>query len=418
MPTPPHLAQPRLTYLEPGQQKAYLQAVSLGFHEEFHDEPDSSALDERLFEPARTFGFQVDDRWVATCGAFSRTMTLPGGRAVPVGAVTVVTVAPGYRRRGLLRQMMRHQLDDIRRRKEPMAILWASESLIYGRFGYGFSAPRARQKGATRSLGFLPNAPVAVGSVDEVTRDQFLAAAEPLHQRLLSQRPGALNRTPDWWEATLQDPEWARHGAGKRRYALHYAEDGTVDGYAAFRIGEDTVGGETWGAVRVTEVDGDGPAPYAALWRFLLDLDLVRSFVRQVAPVDDRLRAIVADPRAIETTLLDGIYVRIIDVVASLAARSYSAPLDLVLELDDAFLPDNSGRYRIQVDDGTARVTRARRKPDISLGIRELGSAYLGGTSVGELHAAGLVTEHTDGAAAAMSTAFGWPTMPFCPDQF
>ena len=61
------------------------------------------------------FGFTTGGRWVSTCAAYSRTMTVPGG-TVPTAAVTFVTVSPSYRRRGLLTQMMRHQLEDVVRR--------------------------------------------------------------------------------------------------------------------------------------------------------------------------------------------------------------------------------------------------------------------------------------------------------------
>src|SRR5215210_2688191 len=137
-------------------------------------------------------------------------MTVPGG-SVPTAAVTIVTVSPTYRRRGLLTAMMKHQLDDIHRRQEPVALLWASESLIYGRFGYGQATPRLRISGQTRSSAFLPGVDLGGGSVGEVERDEWLAAAEPLYERLPAQRPGGLNRNADWWRVHIHDPEQRRH---------------------------------------------------------------------------------------------------------------------------------------------------------------------------------------------------------------
>ena len=111
-----------------------------GFHADYNAENWTAGRG--VFEPARNFGYAVDGKWISTCGAYSRVMTVPGG-AVPVAAVTFVTVQPSYRRRGLLTQMMQHQLADIvERGTEPVALLWASESSIYGRFGYGRATAR------------------------------------------------------------------------------------------------------------------------------------------------------------------------------------------------------------------------------------------------------------------------------------
>src|SRR6476659_791615 len=150
--TPPHLAELALRYATEASTEEFFTATMRGFHEAYqaaHWEPAR-----RVFEPARNFGFSVDGHWISTCGAYSRQMTVPGG-SVSVAAVTFVTVQPSYRRRGLLNQMMQHQLSDIQTRgTEPVALLWASESLIYGRYGYGQATPRLRITGSTKSTGF------------------------------------------------------------------------------------------------------------------------------------------------------------------------------------------------------------------------------------------------------------------------
>ena len=115
-------------------------------------------------------------------------------------AVTVVTVHPSYRRRGLLTEMMKHQLQDIHERgTEPVALLWASESAIYGRFGYGQASPQVRLTGKTKATAFRPDVDLGSGSVGEVERDQAIPIIQRLHQDLLPRRVGALNRSDDWW---------------------------------------------------------------------------------------------------------------------------------------------------------------------------------------------------------------------------
>lgn len=170
--------------------------------------------------------------------------------------------------------------------------------------------------------------------------------------------------------------------------------------------------------VRVVDLDASGADAYAALWRFVLDLDLVRSFCRRIAPVDEPLRYLVADQRAVVTEVLDGTYARIVDVPAALAARGYRAEVDLVVELTDRMLPDNDGGWRIRTSTTGAEVERTGASPDLSMDIRELGAAYLGGTSLNALHRAGLVTEHRTGTVAQLAATLTWPLLPFCPDEF
>lgn len=400
------------------QQQDFLRAVIRGFHSD-NLSLDRWDLDQRLFEFDRCFGFTVDGRWVATCAAYTRRLTTPGG-SVPIGAVTTVTVAPTHRRQGLLTAMMHHQLADLHRRQEPVAVLWASESSIYGRFGYGGAVPRLLASGRTRELTFGPWAEVGDGWVEEVTKEEFAAAVPTLHARLLPDRPGALDRPDVFWERDLLDPPERRHGSPAVRYALYYAASGELGGYARFKVRSDWNEGLVDGEVEVVELDAADTPARAALWRFLLDLDLIRRLKLSGVAVDEPLQQLLADPRALVTVLTDGTYVRIIDLPRALESRRYSVALDLVVEVSDELLEHNRGTFRVVAEAGSpAQVTRVdNRLPDLSLGVRELGAIYLGGVSLAALHRAGLVVEHAPGAVAAMSLAFDWPTKPYCPDNF
>ena len=409
---------PILTEVTDETGKDYLSAVVRGFHDDYTGEHYD--FDRRLFEFDRCFGFTVGDRWVATAGAFTRVMTTPGG-SVPIGAVTIVTVAPTHRRQGLLTVMMRHQLADLHRRQEPVALLWASESAIYGRFGYGSAVPRLIVSGQTRSTAFLPSVDLGGGWIEEVGKDEFAAVVPGLHARLLPYRPGALDRPDVFWERDLMDRSEDRKGAPAVRYALRYAAGGELDGYARFKVSAPWSGDLPDGEVEILELDAADAQARAALWRFFFDLDLVRRFRVHGVVVDEPLRYLLADPRTLTSTLTDSTYVRIVDLPRALSSRRYGADLDVVVQVSDHLLEHNDGTFRIQAEAGGegVRVTRAgRRRPDLSLGIRELGSIYLGGVPLTALHRAGLVAERSPGAVAAMTMAFDWPQKPFCPDGF
>jgi predicted acetyltransferase len=411
--TPPHLAQRELVYVAPESTEEFFAAILHGFHDEYV--ADRWEPHRKVFEPDRSFGFQVDGRWVSTCGAYTRTLTVPGG-SVPAAAVTVVTVQPSYRRRGLLTEMMKHQLHDVHQRGEPVALLWASESAIYGRFGYGQASPQVRLTGKTKTTAFRSDVDLGAGSVGEVERDQAIPVIKRLHQSLLPQRVGALNRTDDWWTVRWHDPEAWRHGASAYRFALHYDRRGRPDGYLAFRVKNDW--SESGAEVIVEELDAAGAEASAGLWRFVLDLDLVRSFSRQGAPLDESVRYLVSDLRSVKAEEQDGTYARLVDVPRALEARRYLTELDVIIRVQDPLFRHNTGTFHVVAGPDGASVTRVRGRADLAMSIRDLSAIYLGGTPLTALARAGLVLERTKGAAAATAVAFGWPQPPFCPDFF
>src|SRR2546423_3031714 len=97
-------------------------------------EPPDEAWAERWvknFELERMLAAFDGDQIVGGAGAFALRMTVPGGAALPTAGVTVVGVLPTHRRRGILRSMMRAQMDTLHERGEPLAALWASEETIY-----------------------------------------------------------------------------------------------------------------------------------------------------------------------------------------------------------------------------------------------------------------------------------------------
>jgi predicted acetyltransferase len=411
--TAPHLAQRDLVYATRERTDEFFAAAMRGFHDDYVAERWEPM--HKVVEPERNFGFQVDGRWISTCGAYSRRLTVPGG-SVPAAAVTVVTVQPSYRRKGLLTEMMKHQLYDIRRREEPVALLWASESAIYGRFGYGQASPQVRLSGKTKTTAFRPDVDLGSGSVGEVERDQAITVIKRLHQALLLDRVGALDRNDDWWDVKWHDPQPWRRGASAYRFALHYDRRGRPDGYVAFRVKNNWE--ESGAEVIIDELDAASGAARGALWRFVLDLDLVRRFTRHGAPLDETVRYLVNDLHSVKAELQDGTYARLVDVPRALEARRYLTELEVNIRVEDSLLRQNSGTFQLAGGPDGASVTKGRGRPDLVMNVRDLSAIYLGGTSLAALVRAGLVAERTKGAAAATGAAFGWSQPPFCPDFF
>ncbi|MFH8792579.1 GNAT family N-acetyltransferase [Streptomyces sp. NPDC017941] len=373
-----------------------------------------------LTECERSIGAWDGDACVGTAGAFSFRVSVPGGAVLDTAAVTMVSVAATHRRRGLLTAMMRRQLDDVRARGEAVAILTASEPAIYGRFGYGTASYSLRLDIDTSRVGLA----VPPGT-DEVRLRYAVPvevgpAREAVYARRVAGRPGMPARRPGWERLITLDPPGERDGASPQQCVLA-ERDGEVVGYALFAVKPEWGVQGPSGTVRVQDVEALDPVAYAALWRFLCDIDLTSTVLAMNRPVDDPVVQLVSDVRRCDPRVRDALYVRLVDVGAALQARTYQAPVDVVLDVEDAFCPWNEGRWRLVGDAKGASCERADAggtAADLALSVRELGSVYLGGVPLTQLAGAGRVRELRRGAVAEASLAFGSAAAPWLPHSF
>ncbi|MFE8949085.1 GNAT family N-acetyltransferase [Streptomyces sp. NPDC007856] len=379
--------------------------------------PEERELNRSLTEFDRSLAAWDGDEVVGTTGAFSFRMTVPGGSAVPAAGVTMVSVAATHRRRGVLTSMMRRQLDDVRALGEPLAVLTASEPAIYGRFGYGAATFRTTAEIDTSRVTLSLPPGVADVRLRYAAPADVLDACEAVYAALVPQRPGMLARQPGWERAVLLDPESERDGASALQCVVA-ERDREVTGYARFttRTGWGESGHD--GTVQLKDLAAIDPVTEAALWRFLCGIDLMTTLSVRSRPVDDAWRYLVSDTRRCRPRLRDDAYVRLVDVGTALAARTYQAPVDVVLEVEDAFCPWNAGRWRLTGDAKGASCARTYDTAELSLSVRELGASYLGGVTLLSLAAAGRVRELRPGALTEASVAFGSPVAPWLPHGF
>ncbi|MFE0000572.1 MULTISPECIES: GNAT family N-acetyltransferase [Streptomyces] len=380
--------------------------------------PESRELYAALAEPERALGHWDGAECVGTAGAYGFRLTVPGGAAVPAAGITMVSVASTHRRQGLLTSMMRRQLDDVRSWGEPLAVLTASEPGIYGRFGYGAASAEAKLRIDSSRVGLaLPPGTDGV-RVRRSSPREALDACEAVYARVAPDRPGTLVRQPGWERVPVSDPESSR-GGGSPLQCVLAERDGEVTGYVTFHLRPGWDGAVPDGTVAVRDLAALDPASYAALWRFLFGIDLTSVVECGSRPVDDALLRLVSDVRRCEVRVRDGLYVRLVELGAALEARAYRAPVDVVLEVKDAFCPWNAGRWRLTTGaEGAATCRRTEDEPELALSVNDLGAAYLGGVSLTTLAAAGTVRELREGALAAASLAFGSDTQPWCPHGF
>ncbi len=349
------------------------------------------------------------DAIVGGAGAFQFDLTVPGG-PVRTAGVTVVGVLPTHRRRGILRELMRTQLEDVHERGEPLAALWASEGAIYGRFGYGLASLSGDMEILRTDAGFAR--PVEwPGSTRLVGRDEALRLFPRVFDQVAAVTPGMFARTRDWWDKRiLSDSEWRRAGGGELAFAA-LELDGRPDAYAIYRLNFSYTDGVPTGKTVVVEAMGATPGATAAVWRYLLDIDWMAQVEAGLLPVDHPLFLLLLDPNRMKFRVGDGLWLRLVDVGAALAKRSYAVDGDLVFEVSDPFCPWNDARFAL---DG-AKTTA---EPDLRLSVDALGSVYLGGFTFADLARAGRVEEAAEGAIARADALFRTDLKPWCPEIF
>jgi predicted acetyltransferase len=386
--------------------------VAIGQYGGWHPTDEELERWERLMELERMRVALDDGQVVGGAGAFSFELTIPGA-TMPCAGVTVVGVYPTHRRRGVLTEMMRVQLDEVRERGEPIAALWSSEERIYGRFGYGMASLQGEIALDRGHAGFaLPYEPV--GRVRLVEREEAQELFPPVWDAARTATPGCFARPPAWWEQRiLYDPPESRQGAGPKRFVVHET-DGSVDGYAFYRHKGAWEEGVAVGRLLVREVIATTPQATRELWRYLLDIDQVQTISGHLLPTDHPLFLLLAEPRRAKYRVGDGIWVRLVDVGAALSGRGYAADGRVVFDVRDEFCPWNEGRWGLE--DGEA--ARTEDEPDLRLDVTALGSVFLGGFTFAELHRACRIEEATEGAVARADAMFRTDVRPWCPEIF
>ena len=385
----------------------------------FHVIPSTEDLrhSRALLEPERTLAVFDGPDVVGSTAAYSLQLTVPGG-IVPMAGVTAVAVLPSHRRRGILTELIRRQLDDVHRRGEVLAGLWASEGGIYQRFGYGLATLHGWFGIDRTRIAFARPLDPDPGRIRMVSKDDALLAMPPVYERVRPAIPGFVDRSQAWWDALFSDLEEHRRGAGPLLFALHQTA-GDIDGFVAYRVKNDWSEGWPASEAMVDELIAATPSAYAALWSFVLNLDVVGKISAWGRPADEPLFHMMAEPRRLLFGVSDAMWLRLVDVPAALARRSYAAEGELSFAVRDSFCLWNEGTFRMAVRSGRAEVRRDDgATPHIELDVSDLGAAYLGGVTFTRLHDAGRVAAASEEALRIADDLFRTHRAPWCPHIF
>ncbi|WNZ10495.1 GNAT family N-acetyltransferase [Streptomyces sp. 11x1] len=356
---------------------------------------------------------------VATFRSFPQELTAVGGRTVPADAITNVTVSPTHRRRGLLTWMMAHDLAAARDRGDVVATLIAAEYPIYGRYGFGPATWTTEWTVDVPRTGLDPrwSGPADGGRVDLVDGAAVRALGPALHDRLRAAQPGAVSRDERWWRINTGDLRLS--GSWREPfYAVYRSAAGEVEGMVSYEADDTWRMKQPQNTADVNWLIATSPAAERALWHYLCSIDWITKVKCGWRAPDDLLPHFFPDPRAVSvTTHADWLWVRILDVVRALEARTYAGTGTLVLEVvDRGGFAD--GRYRLDAGPDGASCVPTSEDGDLVLEVADLATLWLGDESAVRLTALGRAREQRKGAAAMADALLRTSRRPWCPDIF
>lgn len=386
---------------------AFVRTVGHAFGRTEDDDYVAHIVELELADPSLSLAARAEGRIIGTATALDVTMTLPAAPAARCAGVTSVTTAPTHRRRGVLSSLMRRQIDDLRARGWAWAALYASESAIYGRYGYGAGTSgyggtidRAWTRFAT------PSEPAVV---DLLSADEALERVPPIYAAVAARVPGMMGVSDVMWRHRIAwDPPGARDGASGR-FVVALGDRA----YAMYRIRTDWSSAGPDATLRVEECLATDVEAHRQIWSYLFGIDLVQHITIGRLAADHPLPWWLAERQRLRLSPSMPLYVRLIDVGAALSQRGTRADTAVTLDVADGFCPWNARRWMLDGDGTSLQCVPAGGAAEVRLDSRELASMSLGGVTPRELAHAGLVHETTPGALARLEALLASDRAPF-----
>ncbi|MFF1879487.1 GNAT family N-acetyltransferase [Leifsonia sp. NPDC058230] len=397
----------RLTLVDTTDDAAFDQWIAADFRGFLSEHPKPEVLAEaRDYLRDRRTTAVYDDAIpsaaspIGTVNSWIAPVTVPGGGTVPGWAISSVTVAPTHRRRGIATALLGGELRTAKALDVPIAILTVSESVIYGRWGFGPATFASEWRVDTKRVRWA--GPPTGGRLSFTDPAAYRETGHRVLERVMAGRAGEIGLSP-YLADRLLGPLKGNSDADKYQLVRYDSPEGEPEGFVSYLVkdGDDFVRH----SVEVDYLAATTDAAFTALWRFLLELDLVAEVHITTRGVDEPLPFLVSDVRGARVTSVeDHLWVRILDVPAALTARGYEQDGELVLGVTDS-LGFAGGRYRLRVSGGRAHVEETADSPDVTLPVSSLGSIYLGHDAARGLATAGKIEGDADALDRLFRTA-------------
>jgi predicted acetyltransferase len=355
------------------------------------------------------------EQMVASSAVFPFKMRFNGEGMLAAG-VTGVAVNPGYRRQGLVRELMTRTLVQEHEKGVPVAILWASMGAIYQRFGYGLASTHVRYSFDPRFAGFQLSNSVH-GGTRLYEKSEGLPIIKNIYRQYCMDRNLLIHRAERTWETMLPDK-----GKQKQYIAIFSDDDGQPTAYSLYQT--KWMNGQNTGPdqkLTVSDFCWLDMNAYQGMWEFLCAHDLVGTIDWHAVPEDDPAPGLLLEPRTLQRRTMDGIWLRVIDVESCLASRKYSQPGEVILKItEDELCPWNTGVYEISSSGEACEVRRTDQNSniDIELSTQALASLASGHSKASWLGRIGRLNATRPERLPDIDSFFETQYRPTCANDF
>jgi predicted acetyltransferase len=316
--------------------------------------PDRLEHHRKVFRPEEDWGAFDDEGKLLSAMKLLPLETWIQGKKFAMGGLAGVATWPEARRQGCVSKLLVHGLKTMKESGQTVSMLHPFMFGFYRKFGWENTIERKCYTIATNQL------PQRVETPGEVKRmaNPDLEVVSAIYEAYASRYSGTLVRSRQWWNERML----TKTGS----FAVHYDESGTAEGYVFYQILDRTMTIHDWASLTETS--------RRALWTFVANHDSMIERVTMIAPIDDPLPFLLADPR-IKQEVIPYFMSRIVDAEAFVAEYPWidGQKEEVALTLTDDHAPWNNGKYRlIWSKDGSGQLVRsgdaasARLNPDSS----------------------------------------------------
>ena len=370
-----------------------------------------------LADPKRALALADKDKIIGTANSFSEYISLPKNKSSKVAAVSYVSVQPTHRRQGILSEMMKLQLNQIYSDyKEPLAILWPSETAIYGRFGYAPTREK-HYKISKHNTQFIPGINDNPLEIKILNKKEAINSYVEINNNLMNERPGVMKLTKKWAERRIEDLSSKYLSTGPSYFVGVYDANKLV-GFVTYTIEGNNEYGNMPSSLNIWDIMYLNNKAAINIWNYCLNIDLVDEINAKGVPEDDVLESLLISPGSLNARITTSFWIRIVDVVKALEARSYNEKGKLIFKLSDSIINQNNNTFLLDTKNQNSTCKISTESPDIEITINGMSEIYLGTFNLNNLIASQNIKIINKKIINFINRAFKEKNTPFCPMHF
>ena len=248
------------------------------------------------------------------------------GKVFDMGGISSVATWPEYRRQGMVKELLRHALHDMRANGQRISYLHPFSFKFYRKFGWEYAFNELQFTMPIDKLKMKWN---ANGYVRRIEPDFPLL--HDLYTTYAKMFNGMLERDEKWWKQRVINKN--------QEIAVAYNVEDQAEGYLLFEVKDNVV--------KITEMVYTSLNGRKLLLGFIANHDSMAEKVEMIVPENDKLPLLLDEPR-FEQKIEPYFMARIVDVKRFLQEYPFAGDGKIALTIHDDFLPENNGTYQVR----------------------------------------------------------------------